>query len=172
MTTQLADRAPLAAAETFPERHAWKLLLAVGFIIAFFGLMDLSGGATGFREGEVVLIHSVTNMSWDELKAADPGAANLIDMQSRGGGAALFTAGLLSSSVALTAFRRRERWAWWALWALPVWMALAVLVVLTAVRYPGYGTPVPAISGSIMFVLCAAALGLSYRPFFRKTGKA
>ena len=78
----------------------------------------------------------------------------------------LITASALSSAICLTAFRRRERWAWYALWVLPVWMALVPMIVWTAIVYPQYGVPVPVISGSILGALCALCLVGSYRAFF------
>ena len=47
-------------------------------------------------------------------------------------------------------------------------MALTALFVFNAVKHPGYGTPIPVISGAILFALCATFLALSYRKFFKK----
>ena len=155
---------------SFLERHAWKVLLGVSVILGLFGLMDLTGGAADLQNGETVLMHSLTNISWAEMQAADPAAANLINELFRSNGASLITASILSSAICLTAFRRRERWAWYALWALPAWMALVPLIVWTAVMYPQYGVPVPVISGSILAGLCALCLAGSYRAFFARGG--
>jgi hypothetical protein len=166
MTTEPAGLAN-SNTETLFERHAWKVLLGVSLVIGIFGMGDMLGGAADLQNGETVMMHSLTGMSWNELQAASPNGANLIDMKFRTDGASLATIALLSIAVCLTGFRRGQRWAWYALWAIPVWIALTVLFVWNAVKHPDYGTPVPIISGSILFVLCVTLLALSYRKFFR-----
>ena len=143
-------------------------MLGVSLIVGFFGVGDMLSGASDLQNGETILMHSVTDMSGNELQAANPNAAHLIDMKFRVDGAALFTIALLSTAIYLTGFRRGQRWAWYALWALPAWMALTVFFVFTAVKQPSYGTPVPVISGSVLFAMCAICLALSYRKFFKK----
>ena len=155
-------------AEPFFERHAWKVLLGVSLLVGFFGIGDMLGGAADLQNGETIMMHSLTDMSWNELQAANPNAAHLIDLKFRTDGAALFTIAMLSTAICLTGFRREQRWAWYALWALPAWMALTVFFVLTAVKQPHYGTPVPVISGSVLFAVCATFLALSYGKFFKR----
>ena len=125
------------------------------------------GGASDLQNGETVFMHSITGMSWNELQAASPKVANLIDVKFRTDGAALATIALLSMAVCLTGFRRGERWAWYALWAIPLWMMSTVVFILMVDKQPGSGTPVPIISGSILSVIWVSMLGLSYRKFFR-----
>ena len=133
--------------------HAWKILLGVSLIIGLFGLMDMVGGASDLQKGETVLMHSLTGMSWNDLRVQSPQAANLIEWKFRTDGASLFTLALLSGLVLWTGFRRGERWSWVALWALPVWLVLTILFTFNAIKYPGHGTPVPILSGSILLVL-------------------
>lgn len=166
MTTKLAGLTN-SRTETFFERHAWKVLLGVSLILGIFGLGDMVGSASDLQNGETVLMHSLTGMSWDELKVVNPPAANLINWKFRSDGVSIFTVAVLTIAVCLTGFRHGQRWAWYALWAIPVWLALVILLLANAVKYPGYGTPVPIISGSIFFVLWVTLLGLSYRKFFR-----
>ncbi len=165
MTIKLAQPAR-GRRVTFVERHAWKVLLAISAIVGLFGVSDMLTGAADLQNGETVLMHSLTGVSWNELQAASPGAANMIEQKSRTGGASLTTLALLSSAVCLTGFRRGQRWAWYTLWAIPTWLALTVLFTWGAVRYPGYGTPVPVISGSLFFALWVALLAVTYRTFF------
>jgi hypothetical protein len=153
--------------EPFFDRHAWKVLLLVSLLIGFFGVSDMVGGASDLQNGETVLMHSITGMSWNELKAVSPRVANLIDVKFRMDGAAITTVALLSIAVCLTGFRRGERWAWVALWAIPLWTMLTAFFILTVNKLPGSGTPVPVISGPILSVICVSMLGLSYRKFFR-----
>jgi len=156
-----------AKTETFFERQAWKVLLGVSLVIGLFGVMDLTGGASDLQNGETVLMHSLTGMSWNELKTTSPPAANLIDWKFQSDGVSLFTVAVLTIAICLTGFRRGQRWSWYTLWAIPLWLALNALSILAAVTHPGYGTPVPVISGAVFFVLWVTMLGLSYRKYFR-----
>lgn len=152
----------------FFDRHAWKILLAVILLIGFFGMSDMVGGATDLQNGETILMHSLTGKSWDDLRAENPQAAHLIEWKFRTDGVSLFTLALLGMAICLTGFRKGERWAWYALWAPAIWMLLTVILTLNAIRFAGYGTPVPALSGSILFVIWTACLALTFRKFFLK----
>jgi hypothetical protein len=50
----------------------------------------------------------------------------------------------------------------------PLWMFLTVALTLNAVHYPGYGTPVQVISGTILLLLWVLSLFVSFRNFFPK----
>lgn len=166
MTTQVTGFSTTKV-ESFFERHAWKILLGVSLLVGFFGVGDMLAGAADLQSGETVFMHSVTGMSWNDLQAASPGVANLIDLKFRMDGAALTTIALLSTAVCLIGFRRGERWAWYTLWALPFWTILTAAFILMVNKVPDSGTPVPVISGSILTVICLSMLGLTYRKFFR-----
>jgi hypothetical protein len=139
----------------------------VSQLVGFFGVGDMVGGAADLQNGEAIFVHATTGMSWSALQSASPGTADLIELKFRTEGASLATLAILGIAVCLTGFRRRERWAWFALWALPVWMLSTVLFILGAARQPGYGTPVPVISGSILCVIWASVLAMTNRRFFR-----
>jgi len=111
MTTNVASLSNTKT-ETFFVHHAWEILLVVILFIGFFGVSDMVGGASGLQSGETVFMHSITGMTWNELKAVSPKVANLIDVKFRMDGAAITTIALLSIAVRLTGFRRGERWAW------------------------------------------------------------
>jgi len=166
MTTITRDLGTTRA-EPFFDRHAWKILLGVILLVGYFGVGDMIGGASNLQYGETVYMHSITGMSWNDLQAASPNVARLIDTKFRTEGASLTTLALLSLAVCLTGFRKGERWAWFALWALPLWMVLTAAFIMIVKKQPGYGTPVPVISGSALFVICAAVLLLSFRKYFR-----
>lgn len=53
--------------------------------------------------------------SWSELVSGSPAIAGYIKMMYRMYGIYCGLFGLLASAIAVTAFRRGERWAWWAL---------------------------------------------------------
>jgi hypothetical protein len=55
------------------------------------------------------------------------------------------------------------------MWIWPLWTALAALLALRVEKVPGAGTPIPAISGSLFFVITVLVQLLSYRKYFRNT---
>ena len=57
----------------------------------------------------------VTQHSWSELTGASPAIAEFITILFRVYGAYIVAFGVLAISIAATAFRRSESWAWWAL---------------------------------------------------------
>lgn len=144
------------------EQHGWKVALALALVLGLFGALDLVGGAADLQDGETVLIHALTGKSWDELQAADPVAAHLIEWKSRSDGATLLALAVLGAAVCLTGFRSGQRWAWYAVWTLPAWAVITVVSVLLAIRHPEYGLPVPVISGSVLAVTWGAVLRLSW----------
>lgn len=153
--------------ETFFECHAWKVFFGLSIIIALFGLGDILTGGSTFQSGEAPTLQGITGMTWEQLGAASPNAANMIDFQVRAGGVNLLLMGLFSMAVALTGFRRGERWAWYTLWLWPFWLVLIILLLLSVYKQPGPGIPPPLVSGSIFFVITVLTLGLSFRKFFR-----
>ncbi len=157
-----------ATDKSFFVRHAWKILLGVIALIGLFGISDMFGGASDLQYGEKVYMTGVTGMTWDELQTTSPDVARLIDTVFRTNGASLATVALLSLSICLSGFRKDERWAWYALWGLPLWTLLTVFFVSSVEKKPGAGTPVPIISGSILFVISASMLLLSRPRFFQK----
>ena len=64
----------------------------------------LPAGYEGFTKG-----------SWAELVSTAPMTAKYIDMVFRLCGGYCLIFGLMGSAIAVTAFRRGERWAWWTL---------------------------------------------------------
>jgi hypothetical protein len=56
-----------------------------------------------------------THSSWAAIASASPATADYMELLFRMYGLYNFVFGLLTVAIALTAFRRGERWAWWAL---------------------------------------------------------
>ena len=164
MTT--VRNSPIKARSIF-ERYAWIPLLVVILLMGLNGLTDLVAGGSEFQTGETIFMHSVTGISWNELRSQSPGVANLVDVLLRMAGVAEIMIALLNIMICLTGFRRGERWAWFALWLIPLWFLVINLFILSVAKLPHSGSPVPVISGSILASICVAALGLSYRKFFR-----
>ena len=101
------------------RRVAWMLVLIVdaGFIawggmaaawpdhlLGPQGVPILTAGYEGFTGG-----------SWSELATTVPRAAAYIELLFRMYGVFNLVFGLITSAIAVTAFRRGERWAWWTL---------------------------------------------------------
>jgi hypothetical protein len=93
------------------------LIVDVGYI--------LWGGMAAFWLDHLVGPHGVpilpagyegyTQSSWAAIASASPMAASYMGLLFRMYGVYNFVVGLLMVAIALTAFRRGERWAWWAL---------------------------------------------------------
>jgi hypothetical protein len=101
------------------RRVAWVLILIVdaGFVVWSAmaaalpeyllgpgGTPILTAGYEGFSKG-----------SWSELTRTAPMTAKYIDVLFRMYGVYGVAFGLMASAIAVTAFRRGDRWAWWAL---------------------------------------------------------
>jgi len=74
------------------------------YLIGPNGTPILVAGYEGFTKG-----------SWIELVATSPAAAKYIAVLFRLYGVFCVVFGLMAITIAVTAFRRGERWAWWAL---------------------------------------------------------
>jgi len=85
---------------------AWGLMAAASldYLLGPGGRPILIAGYEGFSAG-----------SWSELSAASPQAAGYIEVLFRMYGIFNAVFGLMASAIAVTAFRRGDRWAWWAL---------------------------------------------------------
>ena len=70
------------------------------------GISILRAGYEGFSRG-----------SWPELTSTSPMTAGYIELLFRMYGVFNAVFGLMAVAIAVTAFRRGERWAWWALLA-------------------------------------------------------
>lgn len=154
--------------ETFFERHAWKVLLFFGLFMTGIGLPDLLTGGPYYEGGGASTLQGITGLTWKQLEATSPNAAAMIDFKVRMGGVQYIFLGLFSMAITLTGFRRGERWAWYTLWLFPLFFVAHSFVIRDAYKHPEAGTPVPLVSGSVVFAITALMLALSYRKFFRK----
>ena len=69
--------------------------------------------------GSVPIVHAeyegFTGLSWSALTATTPAVADFMTILFRVYGAYNVAFGIMAVLIAITAFRRGERWAWWAL---------------------------------------------------------
>jgi len=112
---------------------AWILILIVDVSCTAWGLMAaawpdhllgpggtpiLTAGYEGFSKG-----------SWPELASTAPMAAKYIEVLFRMYGMYNVAFGIMGVAIAVTAFRRGDRWAWWAL------LAGNTIALVSAMRY-------------------------------------
>ena len=101
------------------QRVAWVLILIVdvGYIAWGAGVAAAPDLVLG-PGGKAILpagYEGYSGGSWSELAAASPLSAGYMELLYRMYGVYNVLFGLLGSAIAVTAFRRSERWAWWAL---------------------------------------------------------
>jgi hypothetical protein len=93
------------------------LIVEVGFIL-WGGMAAAWPGHLLGPAGKPILpagYEGFSKASWSELASTAPMTAKYTEILFRMYGLYCFLFGLMSSAIAVTAFRRGERWAWWAL---------------------------------------------------------
>ena len=98
---------------------AWVLILIVDVAYAAWGAMAavMPDGLAG-PSGKAILpagYEGYSGSSWSELLRTSPMTAKYMIVLFRTYGIHCVVFGLLGSAIAVTAFRRGDRWAWWAL---------------------------------------------------------
>ena len=99
---------------------AWGLMAAAwpDYLLGPGGTPILTAGYEGFSGG-----------SWSELSTPSPLAARYMEVLFRMYGIFNAAFGLMGSAIAVTAFRRGDRWAWWAL------LVGNTIALVSAMRY-------------------------------------
>ena len=105
----------------------WRRLVAwILILIVDLGFVAWGAAAAAFLEhlpgpgGTPILVagyEGFSRGSWSALTSAAPMAAKYMAVLYRTYGMYNVAFGLTASAIAVTAFRRGERWAWWALLA-------------------------------------------------------
>jgi hypothetical protein len=148
------------------QRNAWKGLLVLALLIGLVGLWAL---VVGIAEDESVPL-GLTGRTLDQLAAESPDGYRFADFGVRAGGMGLVLIGAVLASVAMFAFRPRQKWAWWAMWALPIWATSTVGLILIIGVAPGQPPPWPMISGVVVGLLSAGLLLVTGPRFFGRRG--
>jgi hypothetical protein len=104
------------------RRIAWILILVVDAAYIAWGAMAAASPDHLLRGpgGQAILpaaYEGYTHGSWSQLVGTSPSTAGYVTVLYRMYGTYCAVFGLLTSAIALTAFRRGEVWAWWALLA-------------------------------------------------------
>ena len=148
------------------ERYDWVAWVVLAVLGALMGVTDMLTGGRTYASGEAVLFEGITGMTWDQLQAAEPGAARFIDYQVRSSGASILFSGLLTIAIAVLGLRRGQRWAWLMMWLLgPLSIVLSLIVLVSAEKVPGAGVPVPLIGQSIFLIITVGLLLMAYRKY-------
>ena len=104
---------------TWWRRRAWVVMVLADLGLAAWGL-----GAAALPEqllgpgGKPILpagYEGYSGLSWTQLEATSSDTAGYITLVFRMYGIYIVAFGVLAATVAATALRRGERWAWWAL---------------------------------------------------------
>jgi hypothetical protein len=93
------------------------LIVDVGYIAWGAGAAAMPDGLLG-PGGKAILpaaYEGYSGGSWSELLRTSPMAANYMIVLYRMYGIYCLVFGLMASAIAVTAFRRGDRWAWWTL---------------------------------------------------------
>lgn len=143
------------------QRWAWVLPFLSGLLAIFSGVYLAVYGRPG--PGELAGFSSV-GQTWAELVAADPGLAGYISQLFVFLGSIFVVTGLLVAVIAVTAFRRGERWAWYVLWSLPP-LYLVIIGVDVTSRFPHLWA-----FYSVHLALVVLGLLLPIRQFFPAKG--
>lgn len=107
----------MTALTTRLQRIAWILILIVDLgYIAWGGGVAVSPDYLLGPGGRGILpagYEGYTGASWSDLAGASPLIAGYMKVLFRTYGVYCVLFGFMGSAIAVTAFRRRERWAWW-----------------------------------------------------------
>lgn len=157
-------------AEKAYEKHAWMIFLLLGIASAIVAVTVFNPvtfhTCYACRPGtsDRPFIQSVTGEMWDELAASQPGIANYVVTTLRNGGLSLLGFAIFGIAIALTGFRRGEKWAWCVLWYFPVLLVGQALSNYYAVPYPVETAPVFVVGPFLIISLLGLLLPI--RKFF------
>ena len=100
-----------------------------------------------------------TGASWSELARASPLSARYIEIVYAMYGIYCIIFGLLTTAIAVTSFRRGERWAWWAL------LVSNTIALVSATRYDWVVNAIGPfeLTEYLGLALVYVALGLTFR---------
>lgn len=115
------------------RRVAWILILIADLLFGAWGLMAAAwpehllgpGGAPILAAG----YEGFSKASWTELVKTAPMTARYMEVLFRMYGVFNVVFGLMGSVIAVTAFRKGERWAWWTL------LVANTIAYVSAMRY-------------------------------------
>ena len=139
------------------EKYAWVVFLALGLLWMVVGLVQV------FSPDELLETDAqlITGMSWNELKASSPAATDLVRFHYGGMGLLKTSWSLFVIAIAITGYRKGEKWAWYTLWLAPlilVWSAIYNIIFVGDVNQALQWIPITTVSLLVLL--------LPYRKFF------
>ena len=146
------------------DNVAWLAIFIVNAGFVLWGVMATAFPNYLLGPGGVPIVKAgyqgYTNASWSSLVAGSPMTAGYIEVLFRTYGMYNVAVGFFGAAIAVTAFRRGERWAWWA---LLVGNTIALVSAMTYDRMVNAIGPFE-LSEYLGLVLIFAALALN-QPF-------
>lgn len=141
------------------ERYAW----VVFFFFPIFFILESVRGLLFVVPPDETNLQSITGMSWSQLAASNPRLAEYIGFASVGTYGVQLAFATIIMAIAITSYRKGERWAWYALWIFPFFQ-----ILIAAARYLRYGDVETAAFELPFLILILLGLLLPYRQFFPK----
>jgi hypothetical protein len=142
----------------FIERNDWKVWAFLSVFFLLFAVEQIRMGGSAFGGEEADRFAAISDTTWAELSADDPGLAQLIDGDVRAAGVTAVAGTIFSFAIAVFGLRRRQRWAWVTMWTWPL------LFVLTWIMTPAPNT-FAIVFWIIVLVITVALLALTYRTY-------
>ncbi len=132
---------------------AWVILVIMGLLMILGGAASLIVAYRGGNE-------AIAGVSFEKLAQVSPELPNAIRGRRATAATYALSCGLFVAWVAVTAFRKRQKWAWYCLLcSVGVGAALSALRVPLMDYRPGW-----VVAGATLIALIIA-LGISYRDF-------
>jgi hypothetical protein len=98
------------------EKYGWVIYLALGILWLVVGLTQVFN-PDALLENEA---QHVAGMSMNELEASSPEATRLAYFLIGAVGVLKTSWSIFLIAIAITAFRKGEKWAWYTMWLAPV----------------------------------------------------
>jgi hypothetical protein len=152
------DDPPLAPRRTTAGETAWVLVFVDGLLLGCGALYWLAQG----RFFDENVYEAIAGTPWSTISGLFPSVEKVASAAVRLGGVIGLCASMLVMAIAVTGYRRGERWAWYATWALPFYCTLEI-ATLAAYRAL---TPTAAAWDLTLLALAVLALAAAYRWFF------
>jgi multisubunit Na+/H+ antiporter MnhB subunit len=132
---------------------AWVILLVVGLLMILGGAESLIVAYRGGNE-------TIAGVSSETLAQINPELPKALRGRRATAAAYAVSCGLLVAWISVTAFRRRQKWAWYGLLC-----SLGAGAVLSALRIPLMNYRPGSETAGVILAALIIALGISYRDF-------
>jgi hypothetical protein len=149
---------PLQHPRTTAGATAWVLVFLDGLLLGCGALYWLARG----RFFDENVYEKISGTPWTTITSLFPSIEKVASVAVRLSGVLGLCASILVMAVALTGYRRGERWAWYATWALPFYCSLEIATLA------GYRalTPTVAVWDIALLTVALLALITPYQWFF------